>query len=64
MARIFLCAPSLAHFILEGRWPEEMPRSFVLSQERIDRLQSLAQGTKKVEIAQLDTAQPALYTSV
>lgn len=54
MARIFLCAPSLAQYILEGTWPAEMPQSFVLSQERIDRLRGMKKDIKKVEIVSED----------
>jgi hypothetical protein len=38
MVRIFLCAPALAQYMLDGEWQEEMPKSFRVTQDRIDRL--------------------------
>lgn len=41
MARIGVAAPALADFILAGEWDPAMPRSFILSEDRLVRLRSL-----------------------
>lgn len=38
MARIFLCGPALAEYMLNGTWAPEMPSSFRITSERIARL--------------------------
>lgn len=38
MARIFLCAPALAQYVLTGEWDPAMPKSFRVTPERLDRL--------------------------
>lgn len=38
MARIFLCAPTLAQYILTGKWNHEMPEAFKITPDRISRL--------------------------
>lgn len=38
MARIFLCAPALGEYMLNGTWAPEMPSSFRINPERIARL--------------------------
>ncbi|WWC85870.1 uncharacterized protein L201_000737 [Kwoniella dendrophila CBS 6074] len=38
MARIFICAPALAKHVLGGEWDPIMPKSFIVTEERINRL--------------------------
>jgi len=38
MARIFLCAPVLAKYMLDGEWDPEMPSAFLVTEERLARL--------------------------
>lgn len=38
MARIFLCAPALAQYVLTGKWDPAMPACFRLTPERLARL--------------------------
>ena len=38
MARIFLCAPALAQYMLSGQWDAAMPEAFRVTPERLDRL--------------------------
>lgn len=38
MARIFLCAPALAQFMLTGEWDPAMPSAFRVTTERLDKL--------------------------
>jgi glycine/D-amino acid oxidase-like deaminating enzyme len=35
MARIFLCAPTLAKYMLDGTWDTAMPEAFRVTPERI-----------------------------
>lgn len=60
MARIFLCAPSLASYILEGEWDPAMPQSFRVTPERIDRLKKKVGDMKKREADAASRLQPAL----
>lgn len=38
MARIFLCAPALARYMLMGDWDPDMPEAFRVTPERLGRL--------------------------
>ncbi|KAK4688190.1 hypothetical protein P7C73_g1922, partial [Tremellales sp. Uapishka_1] len=38
MARIMLCAPALAKYMLHGEWDPEMPEAFKITEERLERL--------------------------
>jgi hypothetical protein len=38
MARIFLCAPALAEYMLTGEWDPAMPASFRVTPERLAKL--------------------------
>ncbi|OCF36345.1 hypothetical protein I316_02220 [Kwoniella heveanensis BCC8398] len=40
MARIFLCAPALARYVLTGEWDEAMPKSMRITEERLARLRT------------------------
>jgi hypothetical protein len=60
MARIFLCAPSLASYILEGEWDPKMPKSFQITPERIDRLKKKVGNMKKNEVDAASRLGPAL----
>jgi hypothetical protein len=60
MARIFLCAPSLASYILEGKWDPEMPKSFQITPERIERLKQKVGSLKKNEVDAASRLGPAL----
>lgn len=61
MARIFLCAPALAQYMLDGTWQEEMPSSFRITRQRIDglrkklaRTEHEAKGSKAEDEPPLD----------
>lgn len=60
MARIFLCAPSLASYILEGEWDAEMPKSFQITPERIEHLKKKVGNMKKDEVDAASRLGPAL----
>ena len=47
MARIFLCAPALARYMLEGEWDPAMPTAFLVTEERLARLWK---GVKRDEV--------------
>ena len=40
MARIFLCAPTLADYILTSEWNSDMPEAFRVTPERLDKLRA------------------------
>ena len=40
MARIFLCAPTLADYILTSKWDPAMPEAFIVTPERLSRLRT------------------------
>ena len=49
MARIFLCAPALATYMMTDRWDPAMPEAFLITTERIQKLrQGLAEGRLNV----------------
>jgi len=60
MARIFLCAPSLASYILDGEWDPKMPKSFQMTSDRIERLKRKVVSMKKKEVDAESRLQPAL----
>jgi len=60
MARIFLCAPSLASYILDGEWDPKMPKSFQITPDRIERLKQKVGHMKKKEVDAASRLQPAL----
>jgi hypothetical protein len=60
MARIFLCAPSLASYILDGEWDPKMPKSFQITPDRIERLKQKVGDLKKKEVDAESRLQPAL----
>lgn len=60
MARIFLCAPSLASYILDGEWDPKMPKSFQITPDRIERLRRKVGDMKKKEVDAESILQPAL----
>lgn len=60
MARIFLCAPSLASYILDGEWDPKMPKSFQITPERIERLRKKNEHMKKEEVDAESRLSPAL----
>jgi hypothetical protein len=60
MARIFLCAPSLASYILTGEWDPKMPKSFRITPERIDRLKKKVESVKARESDAASRQEPAL----
>lgn len=40
MARIFLCAPTLAEYILTSQWDPAMPEAFRITPERLAKLRA------------------------
>ena len=40
MARIFLCAPTLAEYILTSKWDPAMPEAFRVTPERLEKLRA------------------------
>ena len=40
MARIFLCAPALAKYMLGEEWDPEMPEAFKITPERLAKLRT------------------------
>lgn len=49
MARIFLCAPALAQYILTSEWDEAMPKAFCVTPERLEKLRARVKGTADKE---------------
>jgi hypothetical protein len=60
MARIFLCAPSLASYILNEEWDPKMPKSFQITPERIERLKKKVVDMRKKEVDAESRLSPAL----
>jgi hypothetical protein len=60
MARIFLCAPALAHYMLTGEWDREMPEAFQITPERICRLKKKVARKEQEEKESLTEAGPPL----
>ena len=60
MARIFLCAPSLASYILDGEWDPDMPESFKITPKRIERLKQKVGDMNKKDIDAESRLTPAL----
>jgi hypothetical protein len=47
MARIFLCAPALAGYMLSGEWDPDMPTSFRVTPERLAKLRAKVDQAKE-----------------
>jgi hypothetical protein len=45
MARIFLCAPALAEYMMTGEWEAAMPASFRVTPERLAKLRKKVNQT-------------------
>lgn len=60
MARIFLCAPTLAQYMLTGEWADEMPEAFKVTPERISRLRKKVARKAQEENESMTEAGPPL----
>lgn len=67
MARIFLCAPTLAKYVLSSEWDTAMPEAFRVTPERLAKLRAkvapskaASEADKNVEGTVNDTLVPAL----
>jgi hypothetical protein len=61
MARIFLCAPTLANYILTDKWDPAMPDAFKITPERLDKLRAKIAPSKEATSQDDSTAEGTVH---